>query len=150
MFVSRSKAKLTLAFCLALSLGSSGALLAASSDAEVQKLREQWRTALTTSNVKALGEIFSDQLVYTHSDGRVQTKQEFLAPIVAGKMRFDAITDCDTPRIRAYETSAIVSVCYELKFGTAAPSRHIFLTAFVKDAGRWQIVAIQTTRLPEK
>src|SRR4051812_2028251 len=98
MFVSRSKATLTLAFCLALSLGASGALRAASSDADVQKLREQWRTALTTSDVKALGEIFSDQLVYTHSDGRVQTKQEFLAPMIAGKMRFDAVTDCDTPR----------------------------------------------------
>jgi ketosteroid isomerase-like protein len=150
MSVLRTKSKVTLGFGLALLLGAAGTLFAASADAEVQKLREQWRTALTASDIKALGEIFSDQLVYTHSDGRVQTKQEFLAPIAAGRLRFDSVTDCDTPRVHVYEASAIVSACYELKIGPAPRSRHMFLTAFVKEAGRWQIVAIQTTRLPDK
>jgi hypothetical protein len=150
MSVLKTQSKVTLVLCLVLIQAGSGALLAAPSAADVQKLREQWRTALTASNVTALSEIFSDQLVYTHSDGRVQTKQEFLAPIAAGRLRFDSVTDCDTPRVHVYEGSAIVSACYELKIGTAPPSRHMFLTAFVQEGGKWQIAAIQTTRLPDK
>jgi hypothetical protein len=150
MSVWREKSKVSMVLCIVLILSGTRASFAAPSAADVQKLREQWRTALTTSNVTALGEIFSDQLVYTHSDGRVQTKQEFLAPIAAGRLRFDSVTDCDTPRVHVYEGSAIISACYELKIGTAPPSRHMFLTAFAKAAGKWQIVAIQTTRLPDK
>src|ERR1700738_2225540 len=111
MSILRTKSQVTLGCGLVLLLGVTGAAFAAAADADVQKLREQWRTALTTSNVKALGEIFSDQLVYTHSDGRVQTKQEFLAPIAAGRLRFDAVTDCDTPRVQVYEASAVISAC---------------------------------------
>src|ERR1700682_1334481 len=124
------RSTLTVLLCLALTAGSVVSH-AAASDADIQKLQEEWRTALTTGNVGALGAIFSDQLVYVHSDGRVQNKQEFLAPIAAGTLRFESVTSCDTPRMRAYDSSAVVSACYELKIGTSPPSRHIFMMAFV-------------------
>jgi hypothetical protein len=140
--------KLTVLLCFALTAGSVAPH--AASDADVQKLQEDWRTALIAGNVGALERIFSDQLVYVHSDGRTQNKQEFLAPVAAGRLHFESVTSCDTPRMRAYDSSAVVSACYELKIGTSPLSRHMFMMAFVKDAGKWQIVAIQTTMLPQK
>jgi ketosteroid isomerase-like protein len=138
----------TLVLSLALLVTSSAVLGA--SEADIRQVQEQWRNALTSADVTALGALFSDDLVYVHSDGRVQTKEQFLAPIKAGNLRFESVTSCDTPRIRAYQESAVVSACYELKIGTSPLSRHIFLTAYAKQAGSWHIVAIQTTRLPEK
>lgn len=124
--------------------------LRAATEVEVQTLQENWRAALVAANLDALDAIFSDGLVYVHSDGRIQNKQQFLAPIKAGTLRFTSLTGCDTPRIRAYDASAIVSACYELRIGASAPSRHVFLNVYTNDGGKWRIVAQQTTRLPDK
>lgn len=117
---------------------------------DVLALQENWRAAMLAANVDALEAMYSDELVYVHSDGRIQNKQQFLGPMKAGTLRFTSLTGCDAPRIRAYDAAAIVSACYELRAGSAAASRHLFLTAFVNEAGRWRIVAQQTTRLPDK
>src|SRR6188508_101141 len=107
---SRRRQALSSAFVLSLVLLSAAVL--AASDADIQTLQEEWRTALTSANVNALGDLFAEELVYVHSDGRVQTKDEFLAPIKAGRLRFESVTSCDTPRIRTFDQSAIVSACY--------------------------------------
>jgi hypothetical protein len=117
---------------------------------DVQTLQERWRTALLAANMDALDAIYSDGLVYVHSDGQIQNKQQFLGPIKAGTLRFTALTGCDVPRIRAHEAAAIVIACYELQAGSAPPSRHLFLTVYINEAGQWRIVAQQTTRLPDK
>jgi len=117
---------------------------------DVQSLQENWRKAMVAADVPALEAMYSDGLVYVHSDGRIQTKQQFLAPMKAGTMRFAALNGCDEPRIRTFDASAIVSACYELKAGSGAASRHLFLTVYASEAGKWRIVAQQTTRLPDK
>jgi hypothetical protein len=133
---------------LALVAGSQ--ILRSAPGVDVQTLQENWRLALVAANVDALNTIFSDGLVYVHSDGRIQNKEQFLAPIKAGTLRFTSLTACDAPRIRAYDAAAIVSACYELRVGTGPPSRHLFLNVYANEGGQWRIVAQQTTRLPEK
>ena len=119
-------------------------------DVAVQTLQEKWRTAMLAADVDTLDTIYSDALVYVHSDGRIQTKQQFLGPIRTGTLRFTSLVGCDAPRIRSYDAAAIVSACYELQAGPAPPSRHLYLTAYINEAGRWHIVAQQTTRLPDR
>jgi ketosteroid isomerase-like protein len=141
-----------LTIVLALLLGRSSLVLslqAATTD-DIQKLQEQWRTALVAANIDALEAIYSDDLVYVHSDGRIQNKGQYLAPIKAGTLRFTSLTECDMPRIHAYEQAAVVSACYELRIGASQPSRHQFMTTYVNERGKWRIAAIQTTRLPDK
>jgi Domain of unknown function (DUF4440) len=117
---------------------------------DIQALQEKWRSNLVAANLDVLEALYSDALVYVHSDSRIQTKAQFLGPMKAGTMRFASLTGCDEPRIRAFDSSAIVSACYELKAGTAPPSRHLFLTVWVNEGGQWRIIAQQTTRLPDK
>lgn len=137
-----------LALCLTTAAGVHR--LQAASPADIQKLQETWRTAIVAADLKALDALYADDLVYVHSDARIQTKQEFLAPFRAGTLRFASLTPCDTARVRASEASGIVSVCYELKAGSGAPSRHLFLTSWAMTGGAWRIVAQQTTRMPDK
>ena len=125
--------------------GYSSGLISAPADPRV--LQETWRTAIGAGDVATLQALYSDDLVYVHSDGRIQTKEEFLAPVRAGKMRL-ALTPCDTPRVRSYEHAAVVSSCYEIKSAGGA-SRHLFLTVYVNQANTWRIVSQQTTRLPD-
>ena len=117
---------------------------------DIKALHEKWRSALVAADMNALDAIYSEGLVYVHSDARIQTKAQFLAPLRAGTLRFASLTGCDEPRIRTFDASAIVSACYELKAGTAPPSRHLFLTVYVNEGGQWRIIAQQTTRLPDK
>jgi hypothetical protein len=122
----------------------------AASPADIQKLQEGWRTAIVAADLGALDKMYADDLVYVHSDARIQTKQEFLAPFKSGALRFAALTPCDTPRVRATDVGGIVSACYELKVGTGMPQRHLFLTNWAMVGGAWHIVAQQTTKIPEK
>ena len=117
---------------------------------DIQALQEKWRSNMVAANLEVLDALYSDALVYVHSDGRIQTRAQFLGPMKAGTMRFASLTGCDEPRIRTFEASAIVSACYELKAGAAPPSRHLFLTVWVNDGGQWRIIAQQTTKLPDK
>ena len=124
--------------------------LRSASTVDIQALQEKWRSSLVAANLDVLDALYSDGLVYVHSDGRIQTKAQFLGPMKAGTMRFASLTGCDEPRIRAFDASAIVSACYELKAGAAPASRHLFMTVYAIEGGPWRIVAQQTTRLPDK
>lgn len=124
------------------------AILHASAAADIEALQERWRAAMAAGDASTLASLYSDDLIYVHSDARIESKEAFLAPIVAGKMRL-ALSPCDTPRIRSYEESAVVSACYEIQ-GTKASSRHLFLTVWADQAGTWRIVTQQTTRVPER
>jgi ketosteroid isomerase-like protein len=127
----------------------SGAPMAAPA-VDVQALQESWRAAFGSGNGVALDAIYSDTLVYVHSDARIQNKEQLLAPFKSGALKFSTFAGCDTPRVHIYESAAIVSACYELKGGSGAASRHLFMTTWVNEGGRWRIAAQQTTRLPDK
>jgi len=117
---------------------------------DVLALQESWRAAFGSGNGAALEGIYSDHLVYVHSDARIQNKEQLLAPFKSGALKFSTFTGCDSPRVHAYEGAAIVSACYELKVGSGSPSRHLFMTTWVNEGGRWRIAAQQTTGLPIK
>jgi hypothetical protein len=50
------------------------------------------RKLMISPDQRALEAIFADQLSYGHSDGRVQTKAEFIDALVTGKSLFKSIS----------------------------------------------------------
>ena len=42
----------------------------------VLRLEQQWEDALTKSDVSALEKLYDDSIVYTHSNGKVDTKEK--------------------------------------------------------------------------
>src|SRR5581483_7355512 len=50
----------------------------------VLRLEQQWEDALTKSDVSALEKLYDDSIVYTHSNGKVDTKESYLVAIKSG------------------------------------------------------------------
>jgi hypothetical protein len=60
--------------------------------AAVEQAGETLRKLMINPDQPALEQIFADQLSYGHSDGRVQTKAEFVDALVNGKSVFKSIS----------------------------------------------------------
>jgi Domain of unknown function (DUF4440) len=58
----------------------------------IEQACETLRKLMITPDRSALEPIFADQLSYGHSDGRVQTKAEFIDALVNGKSVFKSIS----------------------------------------------------------
>ena len=75
---------------------------------EIIALEKRRIEAMTNQDAKALGEILADDLSYTHSSGRVETKAEFIANATSGGSRYRALSQEDM-KVRQYGDTAIVT-----------------------------------------
>ena len=108
--------------------------------------------AMIDADGAALGDIMSEDLVYTHTTGRSESKQEFIASVTSGDISYDAIKPDDV-LVRLYDDVAIVT-------GTAAmvvSSRQAnfeftirFIEVYRLVDGSWELVSWQSTRLAEQ
>src|SRR5262249_42598458 len=109
--------------------------------------------ATIKKDVATLDKIYHPDLTYSHSSAMNQTKAEVLKA-VAGPGVTESMTFHETT-IRIYGNTALVRGRNELRNGSpgAMHDNHLnILWVLLKGPGPegWQIVARQTTRLPEK
>lgn len=146
---SRTFARLVLLMLLGYAVG--GPLAVYASDDEVRQAEAEWVRALTGGDIAALEAMFSDDLLYVHSSGSIDTKERFLNSIRTGSLRFKSVTSRQM-RVRSYGDVGVVNGLYDLvlesRNGTVTPMSIQYLNVYVKDNGRWRIVTQQTTRLP--
>ena len=138
-------------------LSAAVALPATNNDARDEKAVMATLEAMAQASIKkdiaTLEKIYSLDLTYSHSSALLQNKAEVLKAAV-GK----GITESETfhdSTIRIYGNVALVRGVTELRNGNPGEmhDNHLnILWVLVKGAGPngWQIVARQTTRLPEK
>jgi len=133
------------------------ALPAASLDPKDEKsvmaTLEAMAQATIKKDVATLDKIYHPDLTYSHSSAMLQTKAEVLKAL-AGPSVTESMTFHDTT-IRVFGNVALVRGVNELRNGTpgAMHDNHLnILWVLLKGPGPhgWQIVARQTTRLPEK
>ncbi len=114
---------------------------------------EDMAQATVKKDVATLDKIYHPDLTYSHSSAMLQSKAEVLKA-AAGPAVTESMTFHDST-IRIYGNVALVRGVNELRNGTpgAMHDNHLnILWVLVKGPGPhgWQIVARQTTRLPEK
>jgi len=114
---------------------------------------EDMAQATIKKDVATLDKIYHPDLTYSHSTAMLQSKVEVLKA-AAGPAVTESMTFHDST-IRIYGNVALVRGVNELRNGTPAAmhDNHLnILWVLLKGAGPhgWQIVARQTTRLPEK
>ena len=140
----------------AIALGASGLLLNGSVRAEagdeesVAQSVETLRKALLEADRAKLEQVASAQISYGHSDGRVETKEQFIHGVMTRKQ---VVKSLDFPELKV----AVV--------GNAAIARHIYLSESERDGkatttkigalqvwqkqdGGWKLLARQGFRLP--
>ena len=107
--------------------------------------------AMVRGDLTALRMALSDQLTYTHSSGRHETKAQFLASLTMGQLSYKAIIP-EARAVRVYSGVGIVTGTARMEITARGQDAHFrirYLAVYVKAQDRWQMVAWQSTRVPE-
>ena len=107
--------------------------------------------AMATKDIATLDAILADDLVYTHSSARLDTKQSLIANMKSGATVY-ALVDPSEVRAQDVGDAVILTGVARIKVssnGNDLDFRVRFTDAYAKRTGRWQMVAWQSTRLPD-
>jgi ketosteroid isomerase-like protein len=118
-------------------------------ESEIRDLEARRFRALTEADVPALERLLSDDLIYTHASGWRQTKAELLASIRSGELLYHSFT-ADDVKVRSYGNVVLVTGRAAAKVRAKGQELNVsllYFEAYVKQDGRWQLVAWQSTRL---
>ena len=140
----------------AFAFGASGLLFSSSvgaqggDEAAVAQSVETLRKALLEPDKAKLAQVTSDQVSYGHSDGRVQTKEQFINGVMTRKQVVKSLAFPDL-KLSVVGNAAIVRHIYlaesELD-GKATTTRIGALQVWHKQEGGWRLLARQGFRLP--
>ena len=140
----------------AIALGASGLLLSGSADAQagdeaaVAQNVETLRKAQLEADRTKLEQVTSAQVSYGHSDGRAETKEQFIHGVMTRKQTVKSL-DFPELKVAVVGNAAIVRHIYlsqsELD-GKATTTRIGALQVWQKQDGGWKLLARQGFRLP--
>ena len=115
------------------------------------ELDKKRMNAMGQKDVAALNELLSDDLIYTHSSARQDTKQSLIGAMESGKTVYTSVVpsevkaqDCgDAVVLTGVARISVVSGGKPNSFGVR------FTDVYAHKGGRWQMVTWQSTRLPD-
>jgi hypothetical protein len=99
-------------------------------------------------DLETLGKLLADDLTYTHSTGRLETKAAFLESLKTGKLQFKRIEPADL-QVRVFGTTAVINGTAKMSVVNEGQAKDIelrFTDVWVNHAGRWQMVAWQSSK----
>jgi ketosteroid isomerase-like protein len=119
---------------------------------DIEQLEQQRFGALTHDDYDTLGKLLADDLVYTHSTARVDTKQSYIDSLKSGAVKYVDVERTDT-RIRVYGSAAVVAgqaIVHVKLNGEPREARIRYTNVWVERPGGWQMVAWEATPIPAK
>lgn len=107
--------------------------------------------AMARKDIATLNELISDDLVYTHSSARIDTKGSLIGAMESGKTVYTAVVPSDVKAQDCGDTVVLTgSARISVNSGGNAMNFGVrFTDVYVNKGGHWQMVAWQSTRLPE-
>jgi ketosteroid isomerase-like protein len=119
--------------------------------AKIIELDRKRMTAMAEKDVATLNEIISDDLVYTHSSARLDTKQSLIGAMQSGATVYTSVAPSDVQAQEYGDTVVLTGSCrIGVNSGGNAMNFGVrFTDVYVNKGGRWQMVAWQSTRTPD-
>lgn len=108
-----------------------------------------WNDLRLKPDVPALDRLLMDDWLLTHSDGRVQTKSEYLSELGSRARANQAIVNEDVA-VRMYGDTGVVtgtSIQSGVTNGQPFSGRFRFTRVWIRRAGRWRMVASHSSRI---
>lgn len=123
----------------------------ADSGQEIIELDRRRMDLMCRRDVAALRDLLADDLVYTHSSAKVDTKQSLLDAMESGTTVYTSIVPSD---VQAQALGDAVILTGVARINVTSSGRPLdfgvrFTDVYANRGGRWQMVAWQSTRLPE-
>lgn len=118
---------------------------------KIIELDKKRMTAMAQKDVATLNELIADDLVYTHSSARLDTKQSLIGNMESGSTVYTSVVPSN---VKAQDLGDTVVLTGECRISVNAGGRPNsfgvrFTDVYANRGGRWQMVTWQSTRLPE-
>jgi len=114
---------------------------------EIIALENRRIEAMIKGDIQALEEILADDLIYTHTTARLDTKTSFIEAISSGRSKYRSVEREDV-KVRQFGDTAVVTGHAKFHVGDNKFEAR-FIDVYAKRNGTWQMVAWQSTRVPD-
>ena len=107
-------------------------------------------TAMAQKDIATLNELIADDLVYTHSTARLDTKQSLIGNMQSGSTVYTSVVPSDVTAQDLGDAVVLTGAC-RISVNAAGRANSFgvrFTDVYAKRGGRWQMVTWQSTRLP--
>lgn len=126
-------------------------------EAEIAKVNADWDKAYMSCDIEAAKRIMAEDYVSVWGDGSVKTRDKELADLKSGAYKLISMQYHEPLKVRCFGNTAVAvtrATPNELFDGKPAenPAGTTFriMTTWVKESGRWQVVAMAATMIPPK
>jgi ketosteroid isomerase-like protein len=114
-------------------------------------LDRQRMTAMAQKDIAKLNSVLSDDLVYTHSSARIDTKKSLIGAMESGTTVYTAVEPSD---VKAQDLGDAVVLTGSARISVMSNGKPNafsvrFTDVYANKGGQWQMVTWQSTRLPE-
>ena len=106
--------------------------------------------ATVAKDVATLETLFGDDLIYTHSSARLDTKRSLIEGIASGSSVYTALEASDVKAQDLGDAVVLTGVARIEGRANGNPIAFVvrFTDVYAKRDGRWQMVTWQSTKLP--
>ncbi len=111
---------------------------------------ETFKKGIVDADKNLLNSIITEELVYGHSNGKVQNMTEFIDEIMSGKPDYISVGTADQT-IQISGNTAIVRHIYSAETTNNGTPGHVKIgnmLIFQKQHGKWKLLARQAYKLP--
>ncbi len=115
------------------------------------ELDKKRMAATVNKDVAALNELIADDLVYTHSSARQDTKQSLIDAMVTGKTVYTSLVPSE---VKAHDcgNAVVLTGIARISVMTSGKPNSFgvrFTDVYANRGGKWQMVVWQSTKLPD-
>ena len=118
----------------------------------VKALDAERMAAMVAGDTATLDRILSDDLTYIHTSAAVDTKTSMLTAIQTGSLNYRKMAERNV-QVRAYADTAILNGEADVEVTSGGSDLTFslrFTDVYVNGENGWQMVAWQSTRLPQE
>jgi ketosteroid isomerase-like protein len=114
-------------------------------------LDRQRMEAMAKKDIAKLNELIADDLIYTHSSARLDTKQSLIGNMEAGSTVYTSVAPSDVKAQDLGDTVVLTGSCKISVMSGGKPNSFgvRFTDVWANKGGRWQMVTWQSTRTPD-
>jgi len=108
-------------------------------------------TAMAQKDTATLNSLLADDLVYTHSTARLDTKQSLISNMESGSTVYTAVEPSDVKAQDLGDAVVLTGSCRISVMSQGRPNSFTvrFTDVYANKGGKWQMVTWQSTRVPE-
>lgn len=128
--------------------------LAMADEKAVEAAERAWGAGVVAKNYPVLERVLADDLIYSHSNGLVDTKRSYIDALKTGSAEYYKV-DYESIRVKMLDATTAMAFCRAFFQTKAADGGKQDMTlallhVFKKKGNDWQLVGHQSARMPAK